>query len=120
MHFVKLAWSELTATDVSNCIESLIKTVLGVNFQSEQDTCTPPAPASGEAENLLPFDLEPSDLKLVEQLEKQMELKLSTGEAPLIIEENEEALDEQFMGLKLIPPKKREVHAALEVSKIHS
>ncbi|OQR70899.1 tigger transposable element-derived protein 4-like [Tropilaelaps mercedesae] len=112
MHFVKLAWNELTADDVSACIESLIKTVLGVNFQPEEnDSAT--ALTSGEV-GPLPFGLTSSDLRLVEQLEKQMEIKLD-NDASLAVVEGGDFPDEQFMGLKLIPPKKREIHAALEV-----
>lgn len=112
MHFVKLAWNQLTTEDVSSCIESIIRTVLGVNFEPENNDLDTPLPTNDVGP--LPFDLEPSDLRVLEQLEKQMEIKLD-NEALLALEEND-FFDEQFMGLKLAPPKKREIHAALEVS----
>ncbi|XP_003743641.1 tigger transposable element-derived protein 4 [Galendromus occidentalis] len=102
MHFVKLAWGQLTATDVSRTLESLVKTVLGVNLVAETDIL----PDVGK----LPFDFNTEDLKLVEQLEKKMELEQDSS-----LPVNESYIDDQFTGSKLVPPSKQEVHSALEV-----
>lgn len=105
MHFVKLAWGQLTASDVSRTLESLVKTVLGVNLVAEFDIL----PDVGK----LPFDFNTEDLKLVDQLEKKMELE---QESSLPVDES--YVDDQFTGGKLVPPSKQEVHSALEVSGI--
>lgn len=102
MHFVKLAWGQLSASDVSVTLESLVKTVLGVNLTAEVDI----HPDMGK----LPFDFNTEDLKLVEQLEKKMELEQESS-----IPVDDSYIDDQFTGSKLVPPSKQEVHSALEV-----